>query len=115
MGRPERLQQRFSSIQVAIEEVHGKSLAFAAADAAWLVGISYAQDQAMIRIARFITDPVAKAVAKKELAMLSMEQNIMLQALHIQLCIQLGVDTALALSLSKNFEQVVRDICLQGG
>ena len=115
MGRAERLHERFNTIQQTLTELHGKPLAYAAADAAWLVGIAYAQDQSMVRIARFITDPVAKAAAKEEIAMLSMEQNIMFKGLHIQLCIQLGVDTALARSLSKNFEQVVRDICLQGG
>ena len=116
MSRSERLHARFVLIQQSIAELHGEDLAFAAASAAWLQAIQYGARQSMEKIRDFTgLDPVAHAAAGERIPLLNIEHEVMLSGYHRELCRFLDVDPVQALRLSKSFEQVTRDICLQGG
>lgn len=116
MTRAERLNERFRLIQTTLEELHGKPLAFAAAAAAWLRAIQHGQKQALLEVRKFTSlDSVAYAAAKEEVDRLEAESEVMLRGFHQELCSHLNVDPAEAIKVSKAFEQVVRDICFQGG
>ena len=116
MSRAERLNARFLLIQQTLVELHGKELAFAAASATWLQAIQYGTEQSLRRVQVFTgLDPVAFMAAGEDIEKLDIENELMLCGFHTVLCTYLNVDPAKALELSKSFEQVVRNICLQGG
>lgn len=115
MTRGDRLQQRFDIIEQTLRELHGKEEAFCAALAAHLRAVQYGAEQSMKQVRIYVTDGVAKVAATEEIERLDKEHQAMLQGVHERTCKFLGVDPARALELSKAFEQVVRDICLQGG
>ena len=116
MGRAKRLGERFKLIQQTLTELKGDRLAFAAASAAWLRAIQYAQSQALKNVQQFSgLDAVAFAAAGEAIQGLDAEQEAMLRGFHLELCRYLKVDPVHVLRLSKHFEQVVQDICFQGG
>ena len=115
MTKAERLQQRFRLIEESVAEVYGKPLAFAASTAAWLMAVQYATDRSMKRLNGFNLDAVSKAAAEEDRLLLDAEHEAMLRGFHREICAYLKVDPEQALEVSKAFEQVVRDICLQGG
>lgn len=110
MNRADRLNARFKLIQQSIAELHGGDLAFAAASAGWLMAIQYGAKQSMERVAGIDEDVLGFLITE-----LDTEHESMLRGYHEELCSFLNVDPARALELSKSFEQVVQDICFQGG
>lgn len=123
MNRGDRLQHRFDLIQKTLAELHGRELAFAASSAAHLRAIQYGAEASMKAIGDWATqdgsrkgfNSSAREYSDSMIARYDAEHQAMLQGFHERLCAHLGVDPARALELSKAFEQVVRDICLQGG
>lgn len=116
MSRAERLNERFLLIQQTLTELHGKPLAFAAASAAWLRAIQYGVKQSLEGVKQFTgLDDVAYTAAGEAVEKYDLEHELMLRVYHKELCVHLNVDPAQALELSLSFEQVVQDICFQGG
>ena len=116
-SRADRLNDRFKLIQQALEELHGREIAFAAASAAWLMAIQYGAKSSMARI---VQDPMSDARIAKEyfdelLSSLDAEHELMLRGFHRELCSFLGVRPADAEKHAKSFKQVIDDICNQGG
>lgn len=115
MSRPERLDARFKLIQETMTELYGKDLAFAGATAAWLMALQHMALSSMKAVQRFNLDGVGQAAAVEEMEKLDAIHEATFRGFHKQICEHLGVDPVRALELSKAFEQVVRDICFQGG
>lgn len=116
--RAQRLMARFDLIQQSLSELHGPQVAFAAVTAAWLMAIQYWQHQSLLRM-RDAAEQLPSLQRHASLTSLATdlddENQIMLQGFHAELCKYLGVEEHVALRLSKSFQQVIRDICQQGG
>lgn len=117
MTRAERLQARFNIIQQSLEYVYGRELAFAAASVAWLRAVQYGAKQSMCRMRDWHPEVPQQYCTERAMLLeeLDAEIELMLKGFHSEICAHLGVDPGRAIEVSKSFEQVVQDICLQGG
>lgn len=111
--RGDRLQARFNLIQGVLVELYGDEVATCAASAAYLRAIQYGAKESMKQLSRQIESEAW--VAEETIRALDAEHEKMLQSFHKYLCERLGVTPAIALRHSHAFEQIIRDICFQGG
>lgn len=114
MARADRISERFKSIKMAMEELHGKPLTFAAVSCAWLRVIQYGTDASMKQIMDLAQEEELLVMGERRKE-LDAEHELMLRGFHEELCSYLEVDVEAAIELSKSFDQVVHDLCFQGG
>lgn len=118
MSRADRINERVKVLEQTLRELHGGPLAFAAASVAWFRVIQHGAKLSMTRVREEMKPyqhPGLHADMQELIFDLDAEHELMLRGYHQRLCAHLNVDVEEALELSKSFDQIVHDICFEGG